>query len=179
MSAIRIASRYAKSLLEQALQNNSLDAVYDDVKGMRSSIKNSRELYTLLKSPIVKSEKKENILTNVFGGKVNPLSSSFLSAVVNKKREAYLIDIFDAFESQYNKHHKIISAKITSAVEIDSNILAEVKKIVKENTGFDNIQLEKTIDPSLIGGFVLQFEDKLYDCSVKRKLDKLKKSFSS
>lgn len=179
MSAIRIASRYAKSLLEQALQNNSLDAVYDDVKGMRSSIKNSSELSALLKSPIVKAEKKQSILKSVFGGKVNATSEAFLNIVTDKSREGYLLDIFDAFENQYNKHHKITSAKITSATEIDDNILAEVKKIVKDNTGFDNIQLESTIDPSLIGGFVLQFEDKLYDCSVKRKLNKLKKSFSS
>lgn len=179
MSAIRLANRYAKSLLELALEKNELDTISNDVIDMQATINNSNELRALLKSPVIKTEKKESIVKDIFDGKINPVTMTFVNLVVSKKRESHLQDIFAAFRDQYNRYHKITSAKVTTAVAIDDNILSEVQRIVKENTGFEKIDLDSKIDPSLIGGFVLQFEDKLYDCSVKRKLSNLKKSFSS
>lgn len=178
MAAVRFAGRYAKSLLDLSIERNILDAVHGDVTGMQKVLGSSGELVAMLKSPIIKSDKKQAILNSLFSGKVNELTEKFLTITVNKKREAGLPDIFDAFIDQYNDHHKITAAVLTSATEVNESLMTRVKSIIKEATGRDRIDLKTKVDPKLIGGFVLQFEDKLYDTSVARKLDKLRKEFA-
>jgi len=131
-----------------------------------------------LKSPIIKTDKKQAILNQLFSGKINTLTEKFLAITANKKREGFLPEIFDSFIEQYNDQHKITAATLTSATEINDNLINQVKAIIKEATGREQIDLKTKVDPALIGGFVLQFEDKLYDTSVARKLDKLKKTFA-
>jgi len=176
--AVRFAGRYAKSLLDLALEKNVLDAVYTDVKGIKNTFKSSSDLVAMLKSPIIKSDKKEHILNSLFFGKINTLTEKFLSITVKKAREPFLPEIFDSFIEQYNEHHKITAATLIAATEVDDNLISQVKEIIKKATGRDKIELNTKVDSSLIGGFVLQFEDKLYDTSVARKLDKLRKTFA-
>jgi len=176
--AVRFAGRYAKSLLDLAIERNALDAVFNDVKGIQQTFANSSELVAMLKSPIIKADKKQNILNDLFAGKINTLSEKFLNLTVSKTREAFLPEIFESFMTLYNEHHKITAATLTAAAEVDDNLINQVKDIIMKATGRDKIELSTKVDASLIGGFVLQFEDKLYDTSVARKLDNLKKTFA-
>jgi len=177
--AVRFAVRYAKSLLDLAIEKNILDAVFTDVKGIQKTFAGSSDLVAMLKSPIIKADKKQSILNSLFSGKINELTDKFLNITVSKAREPFLPEIFESFMEQYNEHHKITAATLTSATEVDDALINQVKGIIKQATGRGKIELNTKIDASLIGGFVLQFEDKLYDTSVARKLDNLKKTFAS
>jgi len=176
--AVRFAGRYAKSLLDLAIEKNVLDTVNTDVKGIQKTFDSSSDLVAMLKSPIIKSDKKQNILNSLFFGKINTLTEKFLAITVKKSREAYLPEIFESFVEQYNEHYKITAATLTAASEVDEGLISKVKSIIMKATGRDKIELHTKVDPNLIGGFVLQFEDKLYDTSVARKLDNLKKTFA-
>ncbi len=178
MSSSRIAPRYAKSLLDLAQERGNLKEVYDDIRGLSKSISGSKELFNLLKNPIVKSDKKQSILKAIFSGKVQTLTDEFIQIVARKGRENHIPEICDAFVSQYNKLHKITKAKLVSASAIDEELINKVKAIVTKNTGAASVELETSVDEKLIGGFVLRFDDKLLDNSVAHKLEKLKKEFS-
>lgn len=178
MSSVRIASRYAKSLLDLAIEQNKLERILDDVKTFQQAAE-QRDFYLLLKSPIVKPSKKLDIFKALFADKFDTITNSFLNILVKKGRETFLPEIADAFMGQYKKLKKISTVKLTTAAPLtDSNKEAIKKKLQESEATEDTIDLHVQVDEELIGGFVIEFDDRLYDASVAHKLEELKKEFS-
>jgi len=178
MSVTRIAARYAKSLLDLAQEQGKLDTIVGDIQAFDGATA-QRDFSLLLKSPIVNPEKKGKILTEIFGGKFDELSMAFINIVLRKGRESYLPDIAKEFLVQYNALKKISRVKLTTATPTTEASLASIKAQLQgsSNTAA-NIEIETAVNPDLIGGFVIEFDDKLYDASVAHKLAELKKGFS-
>ena len=87
MSVKRIASRYAKSLLDLAKEQNNLEPVFNDMTTLQKAVKN-RDLYLMLKSPIINAKKKTDIVNKIFGTGFDKMSSGFMNIIINKGREA-------------------------------------------------------------------------------------------
>jgi len=175
MSGIRIASRYAKSLIDLAKEQGKLDQTVDDIKLFQDAVSN-RDLYLMIKSPIINGDKKRSVFKALFDGKINELTSSFFDIIIRKNRESALPEICDAFMEQYKTLKNITTATITTASQIDDAQLAKMKaEIINLGLASGTIELEKKVDPEIIGGFILEVQDKLYDASVKSKLANVKK----
>lgn len=177
MSATRLASRYAKSLIGLAIEKGQLEEVNNDIRSLQQAMYN-RDFWLLLKSPIINTSKKLSILKKLFDGKLGTITSTFMEIVTKKHREFYLPEIVDEFIKQYQGHKGIVNAKLTTAVAVDRKLLDEIKGIVLKQTGQKEVQLSTAVDKDLLGGFILQFEDKLIDSSIAHKLDKLDKQFT-
>ncbi len=178
MSINKIASRYAKSLLDLAKEQNKVDAVLEDVKMFKQATEN-RDLYLLLKSPIVKTDKKLTILKEIFGGKMDELTMAFVNIITKKGREAYLPEINDEFINQHRILNKISKVIITTAEKLsDADLAGITSKLNASTETQENLEIETKVDPSIIGGFVIEIGDKLYNASVLHKLEQLKKQFS-
>lgn len=179
MSTYRIASRYAKSLLDLAIEQGKLDIVLKDVESFVKATEN-RDFALLLKSPLVKSDKKEKVLDAIFQGKIDPLTNSFLHIIIRKGRESELADIAQEFINQYRAIKGISIVKIVSAEPIAEETLSSIRqKLLDSKMTRGNIEFITTVDKNLIGGFVISFEDKLYDASISHQLDLLRKQFTS
>ncbi len=177
MSAKRIASRYAKSLLDLAKESNNLDQVFGDMKTLQEAVKN-RDLYLMLKSPIINAKKKSDIINKVFSGSFDKMSSAFMNIIISKGREAYLPDISNEFIEQYNQFKKISTAVLTSAKPLSDDALAAIKaKLLASNITDESVEITTKVDPAILGGFIIEVGDKLYDASVAHKLETLKKKF--
>ena len=176
MSEIRVASRYAKSLIELAQERGVLEQVKEDMKLFSKTATQNRDFHLLLRNPIVKSDKKLAVINGVFKGKVNELTLAFFNIVARKSRESLLEFIAAEFETQYNEYKGIQKAKVTSAVPLTPGLREELGQRLVAQTG-KTVELEELIDPSLIGGFVLRVGDKQIDSSVKYSLLKLKNNF--
>lgn len=178
MSVLRIATRYAKSLIELASEQNKLQAVHRNMETLSEAAKN-RDLYLLLKSPIIKADKKNAVLDAVFGGRLDTLTMSYIRLLVNKNREMYLPEITAEFMDQYKRMQKITSLRIRTAEALTPEVLNTIKqKLVASGITTAHLDVETTIDRSLIGGFVLEFDNQRYDASVSKKLANLKDDFS-
>lgn len=172
-----VASRYAKSLIDLAVETKQLEAVRNDMRLIKSVCENNRDFVLLLESPVIKTDKKMSVLKQVFEGKISQTTLVFLNLIARKRREGYIDNIAFAFEEQFKAHENITTAVITTAVPIDAGLKAKILEIVKQNyTG--KIDLIEKTDKNLIGGFVLTVNDKQIDVSIKRKLNDLRKSFS-
>ena len=177
MSVQRIASRYAKSLLELAVEQDKLERVLEDINSFRVVLKH-REFKLLTKSPIVSTSKKQEIFKALFADKYDELTVAFFNILIAKGRESYLADIAVEFLSQYKKLKHISTVKLTTAAPLSKEALAAIKeKLVKSSTTDDKVEINVEVDPALIGGFIIEFEDNIYDASVSNKLDELKKGF--
>lgn len=173
----RLATRYAKSLIDLATERGQLEEVYADMQYLQAVCKSSRDFVNLLRSPVVKADKKESILNAITNGKISALTTAFNKLLVTKSREGDLPEIADAFITQYNTIKGIHKVKLTTAVPVGDDIKGDIVNKVKSATGLANIELETKTDDSLIGGFVLEFNNNLVDASVLRDLKDIKKQF--
>jgi F-type H+-transporting ATPase subunit delta len=173
MAEQRVSGRYAKSLIDLAIEQNKLEAIYADILAFKSAIDANPALGLLFKSPIVQGDKKLAVIKKVFASSFNPMTISFMEIVIRKKREYYLPDIALAFIGQYNDINKITTANVKTAVAVSDEVIAEVRSFIEKQTG-KKVILETSVNPELIGGLVIQMEDKLYDASISGKLRKAK-----
>ena len=175
----RIASRYAKSLIDLAMENGKFERVLEDINGFVKATKN-RDLLLLLKSPLVKPEKKASVMDALFKEKIDPLTHAFMQIIIRKGREALLPEIAQEFLNQYREIKGISIVNIVSAQPLDDSTIEAIrKKLLDSKLTRGTIQFNTSIDKELIGGFVISFEDKLYDASVQHQLNELRKQFSS
>ena len=175
----RVAGRYAKSLMDLAKEMGKLDVVVEDIKSIAAAVKN-RDLYLLLQSPIITADKKNAVMSAIFGGKLNELTMSFIKICIDKSREGLLPDISTEFLAEHKKMQGITTVKVTTATPLSTEAIEAIRKqLVASSDTLANVEIDVVLNPSLIGGYVVEFGDKLYDASVAHKLEVLKKDFAS
>lgn len=171
----RLATRYAKSVLDLAVQQNSLDAVLKDMQLLNAICSKSHDFTLMLRSPVISGDKKLSIISQVVGGQqISPLTTGFIKLLVSKGRELNLPDIAEAFIQQYNELKNIKVVKLTTATPMADSIRASIQERVASFMPTDTIDLKTMVDQELIGGFVLEVEDKLYDVSVRKSLSDIR-----
>lgn len=176
MSAHRLASRYAKSLLDLAVEKKELDAVHKDIERFNAVVKVSSEFRAMLRNPEINSDKKRAVFQKLFP-KTSDVTRAFFDIVLKKNREAFLPDFAQAFIDLYNRHNDITVVTLTTAVEPNNATLMKVKQVLKEKAGVKNIELIEKVDPAIIGGFVLEYDGKMIDYSISRRLEILDDQF--
>jgi len=173
----RAAIRYAKAIIENAVSNGRADAVNQDMKLINETVNSNEELKLFLVSPVVKPEAKYDALSEIFASVQNDTKGLFLLLKENKRFE-----ILGEIAEQYNAQHDVLNgievAKVTTAFPITPDLEAKVLAKIKE---FSNkkITLINTVDPSIIGGFILRIGDQQYNASVANRLQQLKREFSN
>lgn len=177
MSEYRIASRYAKSLLDLAVERKVLEEVNKDMQLLTGIAEESRDLVLMLKSPIITHDRKLAVLNNVFKGKVNDMTMSFFTILTKKHREAYLIAVAKEFHHQYNVHKGIEEATITTTFPLTDALRKEFVAVVERITS-KKVELTEKVDESLIGGFILKIGDRQIDDSINSKLKALRLEFT-
>lgn len=177
MKGAKSASRYAKSLMALAVEKNLLEQAYTDMKLIDDTCDQARDLQMLLKSPVVKADKKQAIMHAVFKGKLSPITEQFVELIIRHRRENILHEISDSFVKQYQAHKNIAVAEIVTAVPLKPEARNTIIAKLKKETGRE-VVVKEVVDPSLIGGLLIRMGDRQFDGSISRKLNDLKKEFS-
>ncbi len=172
MASTKSAARYAKALLDLTLENGSVEAVEKDLIRFVQVVKESNDFRIFLNSPVVRDDKKIAIYQKVFEG-FNPVTMQFFALVTKNGREQLLPEIAAQFERQLMKNRGIVSGSIVSATPLTEKTKQEIlDRIAPAFEG--SLQLSESVDPSLLGGFVIRIEDKQIDASVANKLKELR-----
>jgi len=173
----RAAIRYAKAILDQAKEKGTEEVVFGNMKSIDATLSASKELRSVLKSPVIKAEDKKASLKAIFAG-YDSSSLSLIELLVDKKRTALLGEVAKSYVELYNASKGIVVAHVTTAVELDSSLESKILAKVKELTNSTSVTLEHHIDPSIIGGFILRVGDVQYDASIDNQLASVQKEFS-
>jgi F-type H+-transporting ATPase subunit delta len=176
MRSGKIALRYATAFFEFALEKGLLEKARADMNLLGQVIGENKDLQRLLQSPVVGNRKKESIMREIFGAQLDKISIEFILLLTHNRREMFLADIAASFETLYREHKGIRTVKLMTAAPVSDAIRKEIIRLVEE-AHKGSVELEESVDPDLVGGFVLQFDDRKYDASLKRELDKMKKEF--
>ena len=173
-----VAYRYARSLMELAQEKGVLAGVHEDMRLVATTCFANHELMVLLKSPVVKADKKDKILDRIFTGKVGQLTATFMGILVRKGRERLLPDVAAAFSELYKVHKNIVVAQVTSAVALNENTRAKVRALAEKQHPGKTVELVEKVDTTLIGGVIIRIGDGQYDGSVSRRIADLRREFS-
>jgi F-type H+-transporting ATPase subunit delta len=175
----RLAARYAKALIQLAVERGELETVFTDMQWLQTVCKSNPDFVNVLRSPIIKGDQKNKIITAVTDGRISVLTAAFNTLLINKTRESDLPEITTAFIQQYKEHKNIHTVKLTTASEVSDEMKNAIVKQIKSTSNMQNIELETSVNEDLIGGFVLQAGDKLLDASVAYDLKQIARQFEN
>jgi F-type H+-transporting ATPase subunit delta len=171
----RLASRFAQSFLDLAQEQNLMDAASQDAELVAGVISENRDLLSMLKSPVVKADKKSKILHLIFENKVSSLTMSFLALITRKNREPLMPDILQETIKQYKERKGIVTAEVVTAFPLSPALRDQIEKKIKEVS--PKMDIVEKVDPNIIGGIVIRIGDRQVDSSITRQLADLRKEF--
>ncbi len=170
----KISIRYAKALLSSAKEAKVEDKVYSDMITLEGAFAQIDLLKQAMANPTLTKEEKIKLINTIFNNKANKLTQGFINLVIENGREDYFYRIALSFQELYRKDKNIVVTHLTTAIELDEPI---IKKIVSSIEKQENskVELRTEINPDIIGGYIIDVENKRMDASIIRQLSKLYK----
>ena len=176
MAEQKVSTRYASSLLESVIQKNLLDAVSNDVELVSAVIKQNPNLNRMLENPVIRPELKASILEEIFKSRVNSETMDFILFIVKKKREELLQSILDRFKELRDSKLGFVNVNVLAASEftdVQKNELQSKLQLILNK----KVRMNYRVDEKILGGFIVQAGDTVYNASIKHQLDLLRKQF--
>ncbi|ARA94333.1 MAG: F0F1 ATP synthase subunit delta [Bacteroidetes bacterium] len=173
MSDTIVARRYAQALYEQAREARQVEQIDEDVELIRQALADSRELVRLFESPVIPREKKQAVVNQLFGPRVQPLTLRFLTLLIEKEREGLFAAIVQAYRRLRDEQQGIVEAQARVAQPLAEDEEKKLREALEAITG-KRIRLRTEQDPSLLGGVVIRVGDTVYDGSVRHQLRTLR-----
>lgn len=177
MRQYKVANRYAKALFDLALEGGSLEVVHADLQLIGSL--GHEELARMLVSPVVKGDAKARAFSAIFDGRICPLTASFFNLVFRKGRSLSLKGIEAAFEDMYLAHRGVVIAELTTAMPASDELREDMRRRIGSLSQMagKTVVLKERVDPSIIGGYLLQLGDHSLDASIRRDLWTIRTQF--
>lgn len=177
MSEKRVAFRYAKSILDLAQERGLVDEVYKDMQFFEHTLNDNPQLKAVMRNPIVYSYKKLTIIKKIFGDKLSRMTLDLFEIITRKNREEVLYATSKEFAYLYEDFKGILRVELTAASAITEELRNKTIALVEQSTG-KKVKLSEKINPDLIGGFTITFDnDKQIDASLRTKLKLIEKEF--
>ncbi|MEO9893594.1 ATP synthase F1 subunit delta [Aurantibacter sp.] len=177
MGNSRAAIRYAKAILDLAVDNKATSAIENDMRSIVATIADSSELREMLASPVIKGSDKKQVLSEVFKGS-HAISEGLITMLVDNKRVSLLNEVAEKFIILNEQLKGEGVAHVTTAVPLTAEMEKKILNKVESMTG-NKVVLENKIDESIVGGFILRVGDLQYDASIANKLSSLKREFAT
>jgi ATP synthase F1 delta subunit len=168
-----IAEVYARALFEVAKERDILDEIHDELGAFTTALEENRELAVFFFSPYFSSEEKKNGLERAVTG-ANPVFMNFLETLLERHRMPVIFRIRARFEQLWDEENKLLPVEITSSVQLDKEIVAQIGDRIGEQTG-QKVELSSKVDPEILGGLVVRVGNFVLDASIRNRLNQLRK----
>jgi F-type H+-transporting ATPase subunit delta len=168
-----IATVYARSLFEVAKENDELDEIHEELGQFADALDESRELQVFFFSPYFSSQEKKDGIDKIVEG-ANEHFLNFLKLIAERHRVPAVFRIRRAFDDLWREENKLLEVRVTSAVELDDDLVKNIGERIEQQTG-RRIDLDASIDPDVIGGLVVRVGNMVMDASVRGRLERLRK----
>jgi F-type H+-transporting ATPase subunit delta len=172
-----IARVYATALFEAAKDKAKLDTIRDQLGQFADAVSQNRELQLFLFSPYFSSAEKSDGLKRAISD-AEPELLNFLELLIEKHRMPVIFRIRRQYETLWARENKRLGVTVTSAVELDPDVVERIGKEIEQQTG-NTVDLQSRVDPDILGGLVLQVGNMVLDTSIRNRLEKLRKSVAS
>jgi F-type H+-transporting ATPase subunit delta len=169
----KVYEPYAQALLSLGQSNNIVNDLSNDVALISETLAGSSELTDFLGNPFVLDDVKKSAIGQLFEGKINPFTLSFLKLLVDRRRALCLPGICAEFKALVRKLNQAVLAEVTSTVELSDAQKQGISERVKNMTNAQSVDLQTTIDPDLIGGVIIKVGSQVIDASLRGQLRRI------
>ena len=171
-----IATRYATALLDYANNSNSQDKIYNEAKSLIQNFLNFNALRTILDNPVLAHSEKRKVILLAAGGKTSKSIERFVDMLLENNRIIYLQSIMIKYVELYRKQYNIHSGTLTTATKVETSIEKRLVSLIETQTG-GTVEIEKLVDPSIIGGFMFEVDFIRWDASISSQLQRIKHDY--
>lgn len=178
MSNQAIAHNYAQAFFNAGQDAGVLELIREDVRLLKECVYTGASLLSRLSSPGFSQADRLKIMEKALGEHVSGLTRNFLLLIVHHRRQNLLPIILDELDNIINKNRQVLKASLTSARQLSSNQQQKMHQILQKRTGC-TFDIQFRIDPKLLAGFVLVYEEKMYDCSTIGALNRFRDTLKS
>ncbi len=168
-----IARRYARALFAIAEKNKDIEQYKKELTLVVNTVLANPQLDEVLKHQLIEPEKKKSIFDAIFSSQISPIMKNFLHLLMDKRRERFLKEILSEYIMFADQAKNIVAATVRTAVELKPEYEKAIKDKLSYLTGKET-RLKIQVDPQLIGGVVVKIGDRVYDGSIKKRLQTLK-----
>jgi len=168
-----IADVYSRSLFDVAKEHGDLDRVHEELGEFADALNDSDDLRVFFFSPYFSAQEKEEGISKLIEG-ADENFVRFLELLAERHRMPAIFRIRRAFDDLWRAENKLLPVTVTSAVELDPELVEGVGKRIEEQTG-QRVELSSEVDPDVLGGIVLQVGNMVLDASVRNRLEQLRK----
>jgi F-type H+-transporting ATPase subunit delta len=168
-----IARVYAEALFEVAKEKRKLDRIREQLGELVDTLERNRDLQVFFFSPYFSSGEKREGLQRAISG-AEPELINFCELLIDKHRMPVIFRLRTRFDELWAEENKLLEVRLTSAVELDPEIVNRVGDEIERQTG-RKIELESAVDEGILGGLVLRVGNMVLDASLRNKLEKLRK----
>jgi ATP synthase F1 delta subunit len=168
-----IARVYAEALFEVAKEKGKLDVIREQLGQVADALQADRELAVFFFSPYFSSAEKRDGIGRAIAG-AEPELTNFLELLVEKHRMPVIFRMRRRFDELWAEENKQLDVTLTSAVELDPEIVERVGAEIERQTD-RKVQLRSQVDDDLLGGLVLQVGNMVLDASIRNRLERLRK----
>lgn len=179
MIAGLIPHRYAKALFKVALENGNAAKVYDEMKRVVESFQNNSDLEKVLSNPYVDVADKEKVLLKAAGKEPGEDYHRFVKLILEHKREEFAYLMALAYRDIYRKQNNISQVKITTAVKLPDSEIDKLRQVVEKSFADTTFEYSYSIDPEIIGGFIIDVDSTRMDASMSGELAQLRQNLLS
>jgi F-type H+-transporting ATPase subunit delta len=173
-----IAKRYARALFQAAHERGCSETIRDELTHLGGVLSQEPSLRSFLESPVIGKGEKKELLTSLWR-ELHPLTQNFLRVVVDSRRQDDLLAMISEYAHVLSQNLGVVEAVVTVPFPLTMAQQDQLTQKLREMEQRTVRLCPETIDPSLIGGFVVQIEDRLYDGSLRTQLDRFRKSLQS
>ncbi|BAQ57447.1 ATP synthase F1 subunit delta [Lactobacillus acetotolerans] len=173
LSREEIANRYGSALFGYAQDMRALETVYDDLQELKKAVQANPRILTILSDPILNGDEKKKSLSVIEQGFSKEVQA-FLNLLLEYNRFGNLLDIINRFNDLYDDAKSITSGTAITAVKLDPDQLKHLSESYAKKYNLNAVRLKNQVDPSILGGVILQVKDRVIDGSVKNKLTKIR-----
>lgn len=169
-----VGDRYAESLFDLAKEENKVTQYLDDIKLVGEVLDSDPQIVQFFNHVLIENDKKIQLLDQSFKGNVDQYVLNFLKLLVQSRRIRYIDDIVKSYINLSNQYLGIEEGMIYTPYELTDQQIQDIEKAIsqKENK---KVTLKVSIDPSLLGGIKVQIVNRIYDGTIKNKVEMLKK----
>lgn len=173
-----VSKVYGDALFSLAVEEDSLDGVWEEVRSLSLALKENSEFAGIMTHPDMTQEKGLALLDEAFGGKLSDIMMGFLQVLVKKGRFAEVLSVLEHFEKETKEYKRIGVVYVTTPAELTGEQKSGIEEKLIQTSGYQSLEMNYTVDPSLLGGIRIRIGDRVVDNSIQTKLEEMTRSLS-
>lgn len=167
-----VSKRYALALFQAGLELDKIDVFNEELDFLKVVLEKEEDLMKILSHPRIKKNEKKDLIDKIFKNKLSLEVVNYIYIIIDKRREAHILEIIEKYKVLYNEHKNIVKVVAISAVAMEEKSKNRLIEVLGNKLN-KTIELSNEVDKSVFGGVLLKIEDKVIDGTLKGQLESM------